>query len=519
MKKYYFFNKFFYFFGFVLIPTFFAVSCYEIKQKKIEIKSQKYNFSIIQYSKNNNFFLNENELNILIQNIENKLFFGPEINFLKNIIIDQDILFFQKKNNLNNEGKFISNTQQIFINTDKYRNIKKSNDKIEILTQLIYHEYIHYLDSVYLSNKEEIKENNVIKFSNKQYLKKFVQNFFKYLNYTNDKFINFKPNLSFVEKNNFFNFKTANEIAKLNMQKELTNNYFLDKKNKMFSVYAKNGLLTQKNETLDFLINYYYSLEEIIAIEIFKHFYLPNKNTINYDQNSFLNEWSRTAKIIRKNDNFFIENLFVNTTAFSGKILNNDDFILELDNQIELLYNLLLKQFNYGLNISAVFYKDETYLTNDSKIKNTRNFSNYSFVGYTKEKYDFLILQNKNNENIKVNLNYQNKEIYKAKKSFDSASYNLLSNDYYVYTSDFFNIEEINEQFFPKFWKDKNNNGKIEPNELVVANNFTFNNKTISSKRSFFDNLSYDHQFIIINNFENKKWFKIVKKKGKHGNA
>ncbi|VEU59903.1 hypothetical protein [Mesomycoplasma neurolyticum] len=71
---------------------------------------------------------------------------------------------------------------------------------------------------------------------------------------------------------------------------------------------------------------------------------------------------------------FFIENLFVNTTAFSGKILNNDDFILELDNQIELLYNLLLKQFNYGLNISAVFYKDETYLTNDSKIKNTRNF-------------------------------------------------------------------------------------------------------------------------------------------------
>ncbi|WP_129720256.1 hypothetical protein [Mesomycoplasma neurolyticum] len=61
----------------------------------------------------------------------------------------------------------------------------------------------------------------------------------------------------------------------------------------------------------------------------------------------------------------------------------------------------------------------------------------------------------------------------------------MLSNDYYVYTSDFFNIEEINEQFFPKFWKDKNNNGKIEPNELVVANNFTFNNKTISSKRSF----------------------------------
>ncbi|VEU59902.1 hypothetical protein [Mesomycoplasma neurolyticum] len=62
----------------------------------------------------------------------------------------------------------------------------------------------------------------------------------------------FKPNLSFVEKNNFFNFKTANEIAKLNMQKELTNNYFLDQKNKMFSVYAKNGLLTQKMKHLIF---------------------------------------------------------------------------------------------------------------------------------------------------------------------------------------------------------------------------------------------------------------------------
>ncbi|UWD34172.1 MYPU_1760 family metalloprotease [Mesomycoplasma molare] len=469
MKKKYFLLLFLSLSGFFL-----STSCniQNINYKVNEYIKHKteFGFNIIQYNKNNAFFLDKNDLNLLEKRVKESLFFGSEIQFLNNIIIDRQLNNF---NNKNLSAFFVSNTKEIFINSDRFKNLKNNNDKIEAIFQLIFHEYFHFIDSVYISNYDK-----GYKIENKIYNKDFVEKFLDSLNLKNNDFQSFVLDSSFVDKNNIFNFIKPESLYMKKINNEILDDKINDK-NLLTKNSIKHGLQTFPSDA-----NYYFSLEERIAIDAFRHFYIEKPNNIPIILRLFFSECSPFANIEKKDNILNLEKVFVNNTAFEVDIQAKDQKI-KTKNKTQDFFNNYLKIMNYGLNISSFFTKNnQTFLNN--KIEGQEESEELFISGYTKEIYNSLVFKNISGDLELLNLEYTNFSNLKSHKNINDQEYNIFPEFFYSYkTNKTLNIDEINLDYEPKLWKDINKNGKIEEElELFKLNNFE-SNLGPSSYRSY----------------------------------
>ncbi|WGI36615.1 hypothetical protein [Mesomycoplasma lagogenitalium] len=457
----------------------FFVSCNHQQQEQkaivnfVENSNKDQYLKISLYENKSAFYISEIGLKRLTKRIQDNLFFGPEIMFLKQININKQIKLFQDDRKLT--GFFSSNTQEIFINSEFYENIDNEDDRIELLYQLIFHEYIHFLDSVYFSNY-----GNNFKVKGKIYNDFFIDNINKLLK--TDTKMDYEKVSDIINENHLFNKLTLKEILdKVNKEKNK-----LDFNFENTSFFPKN---TDPSIVIED-VNYYYNYEEFIAREAFKYFYKEKENNLSLNSDTFLREWLRVADVKKKDKKVVIEKIYAPYVLFDNNDLSNNE-------NVKKFANIFLKAMNYGKNISGIFIDDQTKLNNLNQVINSRNFNLVKFIGYLdNQKVNALVFKNKKESNlIKIPIIYNTFDQFKF---FNDQKY------YSYYSSEFLDIELIDKNYLPKLWTDYNNNGKIEENELKEINNFSdkFNdNYYPSSFRSFFKNLD-NYNFI---NFKDKK--------------
>ncbi|MGZ9414590.1 MYPU_1760 family metalloprotease [Mycoplasma sp. 5370] len=479
------FNKkiksFLYFFSFTL-PAMVFTSCDYLKNKEqefIKIEQKYFNFDLIEYKKEN-YFLSKNGLKKFYERIKKDLFYGSEINFLNKIIIDKNLKEFS--NTKERQGFFISNTREIYLNSDSLNHIQNEDDRIEVLFQILYHEYFHYIDSIYLSNyKTGYKiENNK---STKIYNKEFVDNFLKDLRITDERFKYYLPNKNLLDTNNVFNNLTIKEILEKSLTNELNK---INLTNKNLALNIENF----KNINNKIPLNYYFLFEEFFANESYKHFYIEKRNNLKNEQNFYLQDYLWTSELERiAGLTKLQDDLIINNSAFEGNITTKEG-VIKLENKIKDFFFNYLQAINYKMNISGIYNLNNRTYIND-KLEGIIDTKKVFFSGYTKEKYNALVFKNKDNFFIKLNLNYNESNNLKAKLNKNDREYNVFPEEKYLsyYTTNYLNIEKANLKFKPMLWKDSNNNGKIEETELHLLNNFSSNsNYGPSSKRSFLPN-------------------------------
>ncbi|MBN3534840.1 MYPU_1760 family metalloprotease [Mycoplasma procyoni] len=477
-------------FGFVAIPllsSFSMLSCQKTEQTQQETKSF---VNIYSYSKNGKHFLNPQQLEDFQKQIKTRLFYGPEIKFLKGIYIDKDLALF--KNNDSLEAFFSANSQEIYLNTSKFQNIKEE-DKVELLLQIFYHEYIHFLDSVYLSNKKYIIEpqNYFIPFQNikKIYDKRFVTKFLDDLNATDKNFDNFRPSLENANKNYLFSQYTYKDIINNFTLAEYKENSKQDfpkiQENTVFSI--KNPFDSQLKKVYSDP-EYNYSLEELLARESFKHFYLESKNSLPNWDNNVLKEWIKTASV-QKEKNGVSHSLkpIVNGGAFGNfELKDKDQKSFVLKNKIQNLFNDFLSEIGAFSPISAIMYNDSLSYQNGI-LENSRNYDQIKILGNLENKITGIIFSTKDQ---KEQISYVDfvENNYKAKKTFESKTFDLLpKTPVYSYVSrDWIDAQNIDFSVKPKFWSDLNKNNEVEQNEINL-NNIDQKEYYATSFRSYLD--------------------------------
>lgn len=429
--------------------------------------------------------LSEREINQLVKLIESELPFGPEMAFLKKIKINQNIKLISQ-----NEGSFISNFQEIHINT-MHLNKLNSNEKIQRIFQIIFHEYFHYIEFSYLQSKDGIN----FPLNSKKYNSQFVNEFLVALNLSENNQKLFAIDNLLNEKDFFYNKNFYLFWKKINTQGWKENDeYQLNPTNNQL----KYSLNFDKNN-----LNYYFSFEETLAREAFKHFYINNFKFNDETYNNFLKEWSLNSLLEKENNEWKIKNTFNLNNAFGNfylKDLKNNQKTF-ISNKIEKFYNVFLKYMNYGSNISQIFIQDDSeILSNDKKIFK-RNFNKIKFTGYSKEKFSHLIFKNKKGEFIKIPLTWNQTWNFKGKKSFNSKFLDLFPKEnYYSYISDeFLDINDLDLNFYPHFYNQEKENEIIfsKLKKVIITNDLNPNLEKISSYRNFHENLENKKELII----------------------
>ena len=205
-----------------------------------------------------------------------------------------------------------------------------------------------------------------------------------------------------------------NLIKKINksLDKELfsLNNYKINDISKIIQV------LTQRNELLNNLMNYYYTKQKIIET---KEILLNNKIQ-NFNQNNYINNYNNKSsdrKYIKVNGkskiNFYIDNIKKNNEYnYKKPILNSqiyDNLIYSINNEDSFYLQKKIKNRNNSNN------NFNNNLTNDSlnnkvlKNKIKKNFNE----SFNKDIDNLKILSNNNNNEISKNndiININNKE-------------------------------------------------------------------------------------------------------------
>ena len=205
-----------------------------------------------------------------------------------------------------------------------------------------------------------------------------------------------------------------NLIKKINksLDKELfsLNNYKINDISKIIQV------LTQRNELLNNLMNYYYTKQKIIET---KEILLNNKIQ-NFNQNNYINNYNNKSsdrKYIKINGkskiNFYIDNIKKNNEYnYKKNILNSkiyDNLIYSINNEDSFYLQKKIKNRNNSNN------NFNNNLTNDSlnnkvlKNKIKKNFNE----SFNKDIDNLKILSNNNNNEISKNndiININNKE-------------------------------------------------------------------------------------------------------------
>lgn len=145
--------------GGVLIYTFVKKDNKEYHEPNIinkvkNFQSDAEHFTINQWYKTKPY-LDKDGIEKLEERIRNDLGYGPEIYGLNSINLSEGIIIPKEDN-----GSFYETTKEIFVNTNNMRLLVPDSgrveNKVEVIFQIIFHEYGHFLASSYLKNNKTL---------------------------------------------------------------------------------------------------------------------------------------------------------------------------------------------------------------------------------------------------------------------------------------------------------------------------------------------------------------------------
>ncbi|MBW0595757.1 hypothetical protein MADP15_00042 [Mycoplasma anatis] len=498
------------------------------------------------------FLLGEEGLKYLAREFKNKVPFGPEVFNLNAIHINDFNIVDDKV-----RGLFISNVNTIYINANFLsENGYDIETKVQNIIPTIFHEYLHYWAKTYAevgidSKNSELNKNTLLissksdeGYQTSAWNKNFVNNFKEQLGYNSTKkypTVNNKQSLfSNLSLNDLWNIANGGPSSAYPNK-----NYFVSQ----ISHKKSDGYLFDINTEE---IKYYYSIDELIPRELTKYFfipyYFPYEETVIKDSSTFenviyRNNWYGLESLIYQNGSYYNDftpnSLYVD---YSKTILNpvvkyagsnwfntNDKILVVYQNYLQTnkekakqFYKLLLETMGYGKTISQVINvaKNNTNKINpydDTVAIQPEETKKIRLVGYlpTDSQYKGFVFESTDSKNPYILAEFDTHEIFRFQgysgSIFDNNNndryFNLsptdvkLSEEFKSYiTKEFVDTSKIKNSSVIHYWLDKNNDGKLQNDEIVDDVITLPENRDVAVEVY---NLKKENSYIIIKNKTN----------------
>ena len=466
-------------------------------EKKIVLeKSQDVPVKLIEYESNGSYFFGYEGLQAINKRIKSDLQFGPEIESLKKITINNLSIL-----NSDVSGQYNPFTSEISISISnlipQFQNIPLQ-EKIDLVFQTIFHEYGHHFANTYITsistndirNSKKLFYENKNKSVHKNIPKKFLEAFEKSLHYNDDVANNLLSN----NKNSISSKKSASEFYKE------TNGINIKNKNRESDYLKINDFnlttkIPSRGSQRDFLIDsnkytYLFSIDELLTRKLQQISYIDNLNgssianqTTTFTGTEYRGSFSPTTIAMDISKNRKIDYLGKETYKINDELIlmdypyggNFTDSTGKKHVVQSTAENLWMAYFDiggYNYGISQIFLNNSS----EQVSKNTRSplmkndFTNIMFSGFLdkSKKYKSLLLKDVNGSYKKYDFLKNNYE-YK----FLSAKSNVLSKqrdltkmqNKFGYTTPYINIAKVDLSWPIKVWNDKNNNNKLDTGE------------------------------------------------------
>ncbi len=456
-------------------------------------KSENTPVKLIENETNGKYFFGMEGLKKLNEKIKYDLQFGPEIEQLKSIRINN--------NSILNEGvlgQYSPATNEIEISIKHlvpYYNDLPIEQKINLIFPTIFHEYGHHFANTFITSIAKNDPNNNKSKINKNIPTKFLQAFEKSLHYSADANIGKNQNKEYVSS--FKNAKTLYE--------ESNNNGYLGLDDKNFEIqvpfWTYHDVLSLEFRITSNKYSYIFSIDELLTRKLQQITFIDKINehsfgneTIQFTGNMIKNQFYLSTMAEDISRNVPITNTSKNTYEVGNDLILEDypyggDYkgtnrTITLPSTVDKLWKAYYDISGSDYGISQIYLKNIMKNNNDSEIEpkyqlKKENFEEIKFTGFLEGKQNkALILPTKNNGEKKI-LFVKNKYEYhkiNAKKEILDKTWTLnKNNDKIGYTTEYESIKDIDTTKPIKVWTDENNNDKIEPNERKSL--------TISSER------------------------------------
>ncbi|WP_406615260.1 MYPU_1760 family metalloprotease [Mycoplasmopsis hyopharyngis] len=501
-------------------------------------------FKDYSYGKDENgkrFYLGKVGLKYLANQFHNKVSFGPEVNFLNGININDFRLL-----NFNVKGIYIPNVQEMYINTSSFaeRNLSV-RDKVIAIMPTVFHEYMHHWATCYAeiaSNKNNDLYNTYY-FKNNDYNAStasknywnpyFYQNFLSNLNYldfTND------PNaLKIINNKNIYQTLSQKELFLASNKIE---NEAIAARTKLHSRQKFMFGSTYSLQSKD--IPYYFSLAELIPREWQKNAYIPyflldkkdKYEVIDFEKNKILFSWAGAyfaqksfykkfegfsnaedwAKVydigigfsnggvsLIDNNSFNKNSLYANNIYGGNLLTKTPARPLKYEPKKDQFLETMRNTMGFGKTISQIYSKIEyrwifdennegqNVWVDDKKLLNTIAFS-----GFLEEKFKnakAIVLKNTNNKNVPLKIHKQSIYNFNIRKNLTSNEHEDFDFKKIIpYYTDYENTDglltsiKLNEKI--GIWVDNNNDDKMDDEEIVYKGISIFDKRDITTKRS-----------------------------------
>lgn len=485
------------------------------------------------------FYLGKKGLKYLANQFHNKVTFGPEVNFLNGININDFRLL-----NFNVKGIYIPNVQEMYINTASFAERNLSiRDKVVAIMPTVFHEYMHHWATCYaeIASKKNNNLYNTYYFKTNDYNAStasksywnpyFYENFLSNLNYLN--FTNQPSALEIINNKNIYQKLSQKELflASNKISPEATSIRMKLHSSKKF-MFGSTYHLNSKD------IPYYFSLTELIPREWQKNAYIPyflldkkdKREIIDFEKNKILLSWSGAyfsqkniyqkfegfsnaedwAKVydiglgfanggvnLIDHNSFNKPSLYANN-IYGGKLLTKSK-PLKYDAKKDQFLETMRNTMGFGKTISQIYSKidykwifDQNNEGQNVWVDDKKLLNSIAFSGFLDEKFKdakAIVLKNTNNKNVPLKIHKQTIYNFNVRKNLTLNEYDDFDFKKFIpYYTDFENTDgilapiKLDEKI--GIWVDKNNDNKMEDEEIVYKDISIFDKRDITTKRS-----------------------------------
>lgn len=456
-------------------------------------KSEDVPIKLIEHESNGVYFFGNKGLELINEKIKSDLQFGPEVETIKSIRIN-NLSILSK----NVSGQYNPFTQEMEISIsnliNQFNNIPVE-EKVELIFPTIFHEYGHHFANNYITsistNDPRNSKKLYSKFENKSVHKnipiKFLSSFEESLHYSDSEINNLLSNnnldVSKVKSARQF----YNESNGVNIKNNIEGSDFLKINNFNFK-----SRIPFRDKSQDFPIRsdkytYLFSIDELLTRKLQQISYvdklngssIANKSTT-FTGTEFINGFSPSTMgyDISKNkkiawlggDTYKIgDELNLMDYPYGGTFTSVDGRMHIIESTVDKLWNAYYDVGGYDYGISQIFLEN-TATQISSTLRNAlsrENFDNIKFAGFLdkSKNYKGLLLKNKNGLYEKHNFlknNYDYK-LLGAKSTLLSKERNLSkAQTKFGYTTNYINVTKINLNEPIRVWNDINNNDIVE---------------------------------------------------------
>ena len=511
-----------------------------INIKKIVLnKSEDVPVELIEYESNGSYFFGKEGLEAINKRIKSDLQFGPEIEVLKKITINNLSIL---SNNVSGQYNPFTNEISISISNliPQFQSIPLS-EKIDLVFQTIFHEYGHHFANTYITsiatndarNSKKLFYENKNRSVYKNIPKKFLEAFEESLHYSN----NAANDLLSNDKNNISSRKSANAFYKetngINIKNKNKDNDYL--KINDFNLTTK---IPAKKFQREFSIDsnkytYLFSIDELLTRKLQQISYIDNLNGFSiadktttftgteyqeyFYPTTIALDISKNRKIdYLGNETYRInDELILMDYPYGGNFTDNTGKTHIIEPTVENLWMAYFDIGGYNYGISQIFLNNSSeQVTRNTRTPLMKNsFTDIKFSGFLdkSKKYKSILLKDLNGSYKKYDFLKNNYE-YK----FLSAKSDVLSNkrdlsktqDKFGYTTPYIDISKVDLSSPIKVWNDKNDNNQLEAGEydsLTVSPDRPTTTFRESFSKTFEDGTVYKDEDI-----KNRDFYEVV---------